>query len=126
MIATLATFTTLAVLVAAAPGGSPPPSKTVTVTAPPAGTQPASQCNTGPVQCCNSVQQSNSIAATGILALLGVVLQGVTVPVGLTCDPISAAGIGSGATCNAEPVCCENNNFNGLISLGCSPVNLSL
>ncbi|KAH7921165.1 fungal hydrophobin, partial [Leucogyrophana mollusca] len=89
-------------------------------------TEPASQCDTGDLQCCNSVESASSPSATALLGLLGIVLSSVDVLVGLTCDPISAIGIGSGATCNAEPVCCENNSFNGLISLGCSPVNLNL
>ncbi|KAH7927952.1 fungal hydrophobin [Leucogyrophana mollusca] len=102
-----------------------PVTKTVTVTATaPATTvtEPATQCNTGPVQCCDSVES----AMTTLLGLLGIVLTDLDILVGLTCSPISAVGIGSGATCNAEPVCCENNNFSGLISLGCSPVNLNL
>ncbi|KAK7681935.1 hypothetical protein QCA50_014897 [Cerrena zonata] len=89
------------------------------------GGEPASQCNTGPVQCCNSVQKANSPAAAGILALLGVVLQDLTVPIGITCSPISVIGLG-GNSCSANPVCCENNSFGGLISIGCVPVDLSL
>ncbi|KAL5507775.1 hypothetical protein ACEPAH_5393 [Sanghuangporus vaninii] len=111
------------------PGGSPTtqPAKstTVTVTATPTATQPASQCNTSDLQCCNSVQSSGSSDAAGILGLLGVVLQGVDIPVGLTCDPISVIGLGS-ASCSAHPVCCENNSFGSLISIGCVPVDLSL
>ncbi|KAH7913160.1 hydrophobin [Hygrophoropsis aurantiaca] len=106
-----------------------PATKTVTVTAtaPAAtGTEPASQCNTGPVQCCDSVESASTPAVTTLLGLLGVVLTDLDILVGLTCSPISVVGLGSGATCNAEPVCCENNNFSGLISLGCSPVNLNL
>jgi len=125
MFARLAIFSTLAILAAAMPGGGGEPTKTVTITAPPSGTQPASQCNTGDLQCCNSVQSGDAPAVTTLLGLLGVVVQGVVANVGLTCDPISVIGLGSNS-CNQEPVCCENNNFNGLISLGCSPVNLNL
>ncbi|KAL5529945.1 hypothetical protein ACEPAF_6202 [Sanghuangporus sanghuang] len=111
------------------PGGSPTTqpakSSTVTVTATSTATQPASQCNTGDLQCCNSVQSSSSSDATGLLALLGIVLQGVDIPVGLTCNPISVIGLGSSG-CSANPVCCENNSYGSLISLGCVPVNLSL
>ncbi|EJD01684.1 fungal hydrophobin [Fomitiporia mediterranea MF3/22] len=112
------------------PGGEPTTkpatTSTVTVTAPAStSTQPASQCNTGDLQCCNSVQSSDSSGLAGLLSLLGVVLQGVAVPVGLTCDPISVIGLGSNS-CSAQPVCCSNNNFNGVIALGCTPVNLNL
>ncbi|KAA1470825.1 hydrophobin 2 [Dentipellis sp. KUC8613] len=122
---------TSAVMVAAspAPWGNPTttPPVTVTVTAPATtSTVPASQCNTGPVQCCNSVQKASSPAAAGLLGLLGIVIQDVTALVGLGCTPISVVGVGSGATCQAQPVCCENNNFNGLINIGCSPVNINL
>ncbi|GAB88060.1 hypothetical protein GORBP_124_00010, partial [Gordonia rubripertincta NBRC 101908] len=54
-----------------------------------------------------------------------IVVQGVNIPIGLTCDPISVIGIG-GNSCTAQPVCCENNNFNGVVALGCTPVNLNL
>ena len=49
------------------------------------------QCNTGPVQCCNSVQSSNTSLASTLLGLLGVVLGGVDVLVGITCSPISVS-----------------------------------
>ncbi|KAF8063152.1 hydrophobin 2 [Lyophyllum atratum] len=99
---------------------------TVTTTPKPTSTTPASQCNTGSMQCCNSVQSSDSAGVAAIAALLGVVIQGVAVPVGLTCSPINAAGIGSGGACTAQPVCCSNNNFNGVIVIGCTPINIGL
>ncbi|ESK95428.1 hydrophobin [Moniliophthora roreri MCA 2997] len=82
-------------------------------------------CNTGPVQCCNSVQAANSPAAAGLLGLLGVVVQDVTAQVGLTCSPITVLGLG-GNSCSAQTVCCENNNFNGIVALGCTPINIGL
>ncbi|KAI8970910.1 fungal hydrophobin [Trametes punicea] len=83
----------------------------------------AQNCNTGPVQCCNSVESSTSAAGSAILSLLGVVLQDVTTTIGLGCSPISAVGLGS-STCSANAVCCQNNNVGGLISIGCLPVEL--
>ncbi|KAK7460567.1 hypothetical protein VKT23_009288 [Stygiomarasmius scandens] len=85
----------------------------------------AGQCNTGPIQCCNSVQSASSNAASTLLGLLGIVVQDLNVLVGLDCNPIGVIGIG-GNSCTAQPVCCENNNFNGIVSLGCTPVNLNL
>ena len=69
---------------------------TVTVTQGPTSTPiPPSQCNTGPIQCCNSVQSASSGGLTStLLGLLGIVLQGVDLPIGLTCNPISIIGIG--------------------------------
>ena len=91
----------------------------------PTGTEPASKCDVGHLQCCNSVQKGSSSSVQGLLGLLGIVLSNVDVPVGVTCSPISVIGI-SGTSCTAQPVCCENNDFNGVVAIGCTPVNLSL
>ncbi|ESK84166.1 hydrophobin [Moniliophthora roreri MCA 2997] len=88
-------------------------------------TQPASQCNTGPVQCCNSVQSASSAPAATLLGLLNIVLSNLNVLVGITCSPISVLGVG-GTGCNAQPVCCQNNSFNGIVAIGCVPVNINL
>ncbi|TFK75523.1 fungal hydrophobin [Pluteus cervinus] len=88
----------------------------------PSSTPPSGQCNTGSVQCCNEVQRADSSGMSGLLGLLGVVISGGSL-VGTNCSPISAIGLG-GNSCNSQPVCCSNNNFNGLVALGCSPVNL--
>ncbi|KAL0952919.1 hypothetical protein HGRIS_007134 [Hohenbuehelia grisea] len=122
----IASTLAFALLAVATPGGSPQPvTTTVTVTATTTATQPASQCNTGPVQCCNSVQKASAAGPAAILALLGVVVQNVNALVGLTCNPISVIGVG-GNSCNAQPVCCENNSFHGVIAIGCVPINIDL
>ena len=51
--------------------------------------EPASSCTTGPVQCCQSTTTAGAPAAASILGLLGVVVQDLNIPVGLTCTPIS-------------------------------------
>ncbi|ESK92236.1 hydrophobin [Moniliophthora roreri MCA 2997] len=102
-------FLSFTLLAAALPGG------------PPSG----GQCNTGPIQCCNSVQSSSDPATSLLLGLLGVVLQGINVPIGLTCNPITVIGAG-GNSCTAQTVCCENNNFNGVVAVGCTPININL
>ncbi|KAF9061196.1 hydrophobin [Rhodocollybia butyracea] len=84
-------------------------------------TSPASECTTGPIQCCDSVESASSGSALALLALLGVVLNDVDVLVGLTCSGINVAG---GGTCSAQAVCCQDNSFGGLISIGCAPVTL--
>lgn len=55
---------------------------------------PASDCNTGPIQCCDSVQSAGSADASKLLGLLGVVVQDLNVLVGITCSPITVIGAG--------------------------------
>ncbi|KAF9450196.1 fungal hydrophobin [Macrolepiota fuliginosa MF-IS2] len=83
------------------------------------------QCNVGQINCCNSVQESSNTGIQSLLGLLGVALGSVTGQVGLVCDPISVIGVG-GNSCSAQPVCCTGNNFNGVVALGCTPINLNL
>ncbi|KAJ3853285.1 hydrophobin 2 [Lentinula lateritia] len=85
--------------------------------------EPAGSCSTGPIQCCDSLQQSTDPGVAGLLGLLGIVLQGVDVLVGLTCSPITIIGLENGG-CSAQAVCCEDNSNGGLISVGCLPVTL--
>ncbi|KLO16830.1 fungal hydrophobin, partial [Schizopora paradoxa] len=84
-----------------------------------------SQCNVGSLQCCDSTESSSNVVTSILLGLLGIVLEGVNVPIGVTCSPITVVGV-SGTSCNASPVCCENNSFNGVVAIGCTPVNLNL
>ncbi|KAI0823839.1 fungal hydrophobin [Trametes gibbosa] len=83
----------------------------------------AQNCNTGPIQCCNSVESANSAAGAALLSALGVALQDVSAQIGLDCSPLSVVGVGA-AACGAHPVCCENNDVGGLVSVGCVPVEL--
>ncbi|KAJ7704937.1 fungal hydrophobin-domain-containing protein [Mycena rosella] len=97
---------------------------TVTVTAPAPTITSISQCNTGDAQCCNTVVSASDPQVGPILGLLGIVLSDSTISVGLDCTPITIIGIGQGANCAQQPVCCTNNGFNGLISIGCTPISL--
>ncbi|KAJ2919693.1 hypothetical protein MD484_g645, partial [Candolleomyces efflorescens] len=81
-----------------------------------------SQCNTGPVQCCQKVTTSNDKDAGLIIKLLGILVPG-TQTVGLSCSPLSVLALG-GNSCHAQTVCCQNNGFNGLINLGCTPISI--
>ncbi|TFK52873.1 fungal hydrophobin [Heliocybe sulcata] len=104
------------------PSGAPPPPPTPTPTPPASGN--SGSCNTGPVQCCNSVQKAGDGDMPGILGLLGLSASSADALVGTNCSPISALGLGGGASCDAHPVCCENNAQGGLISIGCIPITL--
>ncbi|KAF5374363.1 hypothetical protein D9758_004717 [Tetrapyrgos nigripes] len=84
-----------------------------------------SQCNVGELQCCDIVQPASAQPASTILGLLGIVIQDLTVLVGINCSPISVIGVG-GNSCTAQPVCCENNSFTPLIAIGCTPININL
>ncbi|KAF8985272.1 fungal hydrophobin-domain-containing protein [Cyathus striatus] len=88
---------------------------------------PASQCSgsTGALQCCDSTGKATDPSIANILGPLGIVVQDVTALVGVTCSPISVVGVG-GNSCTAQPVCCTNNSFNGVVALGCTPVNINL
>ena len=54
--------------------------------------------------------QADSAAGSALLSILGLNLQDTTAQLGLGCSPISAVGVGSGNACEAQTVCCENNN----------------
>ncbi|KAK0447421.1 fungal hydrophobin [Desarmillaria tabescens] len=123
-------FTTLTLLAAATPLGSNPTTTTQTVTttvtasgATTTVTELASSCDSANLQCCNSVQSGNSNAVGMLLGLLGVVLSDVTALVGISCTPITIVGVGS-TGCNQQTVCCQNNTFNGIIAIGCVPINI--
>ncbi|KAF8558664.1 hydrophobin [Imleria badia] len=84
-----------------------------------------SQCNTGSLHCCDSTSSGSSSVVQELAGLLGITVP-VNAPVGLNCSPITAVGVGSGAQCTQQTVCCSGNSFNGLINLGCSPININL
>jgi hypothetical protein len=92
-------------------------------------------CNSGPVQCCNQVQTPESdnysdftslLGATGILDSFGLSAQGLSAPIGINCTPLDGAGVGTGGTCNSEPVCCDEVHSSGAIALSCVPLTLNL
>jgi len=74
------------------------------------------QCASVP-QCCNSLQNADSPVVSLLLGLLGIVDIPATTLVGLTCAPVDTP-----ATCATQPACCANNNFNGIVAIGCTPI----
>ncbi|RPD56139.1 fungal hydrophobin [Lentinus tigrinus ALCF2SS1-7] len=87
------------------------------------GGQGGGSCSTGSMQCCNSVENASSPEAKTLAGLLGIVLDAAG-QVGLDCSPISVIGVVAGNNCQANAVCCTNNDEGGLISTGCIPVSL--
>lgn len=94
--------------------------------------QGVSQCNTGSMQCCNSVQNVDLTTLGQLGGLIGINVQGIAATVGLTCSGISVSaslslfvnidssltnclqqviGVGGGSGCNASPVCCSGVGF---------------
>lgn len=53
----------------------------------------SNSCNTGSMHCCNSVQDVKSSQVTLVAGLLGVVFGDETGQAGLTCSPLTAAGL---------------------------------
>ncbi|KAJ7176341.1 POH2 hydrophobin [Mycena crocata] len=72
--------------------------------------------------CCNSVVSSTSAAASGVLGLLGLDLDGLDVPVGLSCSPITVIG----NNCGGTTVTCDapEKEWGGLIAINCIPITL--
>ncbi|KAI9462534.1 hypothetical protein F5148DRAFT_1213413 [Russula earlei] len=111
LLSMLAVFAAAGSVAAQCNGGTDPPSLTPI---------PASQCNTGPVQCCSTyTSPTNSVVAL-LSGLLGLV-PNLSLGAGLSC--VSLIG---GASCSNTAVCCNNINQSGLINLGCTPVTLGI
>ncbi|KAG2123821.1 hydrophobin-315 [Suillus clintonianus] len=86
------------------------------------------QCNTGVIQCCNNSTTYESTAAKNAFDQAGLVNVEAVVNafVGLTCSGISVVGTSDGCSANQEPLCCEDNSYNGVVSLGCTPINVNV
>ncbi|KAF5327139.1 hypothetical protein D9619_004094 [Psilocybe cf. subviscida] len=81
------------------------------------------QCSGGDIQCCNSTQTVTALSLPIIGGLLGLALPIITGLAGFTCSPLSVLAA-AGQTCTKQQVCCTNNEFNGVIVLGCNAINL--
>ena len=68
--------------------------------APAPGGNGVSQCNSGYVACCNSVQDAESFDKShkGLLALIGVDVGSITGAIASNCSPINVLALGSGAS----------------------------
>ncbi|KAF8799976.1 fungal hydrophobin [Phlegmacium glaucopus] len=82
-------------------------------------------CNTGPVQCCNQYHQASSSQADFLKGIFNIAAGPISGDVGATCTPITGIGA-SGTSCSSQPVCCNNNKFEGVVAFGCSPINFNV
>ncbi|KAF8351978.1 hydrophobin [Amanita rubescens] len=83
---------------------------------------PPSTCSTGSQQCCDTLSTTSDPFVETIASSINALLPGVNVPVGLGCTPL--ASLLGGGGCTAQVACCDHDNFNGLIVIGCSPINV--
>ncbi|RXW20039.1 hypothetical protein EST38_g5797 [Candolleomyces aberdarensis] len=113
----LVAASSLLLLAAAAPGGKET-----------GGHNDVSQCNNGEIYCCNQTQEAESVdkRTSLILELVGVDASNLQGVVGSNCSPLTAIGVGSGGSCSTQQVCCQKNFNNGLVVIGCSPIDISV
>ncbi|KAH7912638.1 fungal hydrophobin [Hygrophoropsis aurantiaca] len=83
------------------------------------------QCNTGSAKCCDSTQTATEAENSGLLSSVGLNLGDVTGLLGVNCDPLDILALGASCNANQEPVCCTGNTFGGLVTVGCSPININ-
>ncbi|KIM29652.1 hypothetical protein M408DRAFT_67258 [Serendipita vermifera MAFF 305830] len=84
----------------------------------------ALSCNVGEAQCCQSIHQTQGTQAQFLSSLLGLALPVDNSMLGVQCTPIAnlLSVLGGSSTCNSRPVCCTGNDYQGLVSLGCTPI----
>ncbi|KAF8120590.1 fungal hydrophobin [Boletus edulis] len=82
-------------------------------------------CNSGSVNCCQSVQSSYSNQIIELFGFLGLPMPAGGTQIGLTCSPVTLGGSSTGSVCTQQTVCCTGNTFYG-VSTACSPININL
>ena len=93
-------------------------------------------CNTGPIQCCDTLFSPTSAAGIKALGLVNAVVPNLTGMVGAQCSPLTVVGVGKGGSwyvlrlrnfdssahrnvfdSSSTPVCCENNYSSKILLL---------
>ncbi|KAL4081298.1 hypothetical protein V8B97DRAFT_1913384 [Scleroderma yunnanense] len=71
-------------------------------------------CSSGTLQCCQSTTSATQESLNSLTGLLGIVAEIPLVGplLGLNCSPITVVGLGTGANCAQQTVCCQNTQFN--------------
>ncbi|KAK7052737.1 hydrophobin 2 [Favolaschia claudopus] len=116
MFSKLTVITAFITLAVALPNGYYPPSTPPSAPSVPPVTAPDSN------QCCHSVLSSTDAAVSAVSALVGLNLNGLNVPIGLGCSPITVLG----NNCGGTTVVCEapKEQFGSLIAINCLPITL--
>ncbi|KAL0575460.1 hypothetical protein V5O48_006512 [Marasmius crinis-equi] len=83
----------------------------------------AQSCDTGPIQCCNSVVKASDSAAAAAFKALNIPAPDPNTMVGLACTPTTVIGVGGGG-CSAYAVCCKDDSHSGIVAIDCKPVTL--
>ncbi|KAF8956890.1 fungal hydrophobin-domain-containing protein [Flammula alnicola] len=86
---------------------------------------PSDNCNTGSALCCTSTETSSPTILSALSGILGTTLPDISGLIGVSCSGLDIIGVG-GNSCSQQPVCCSDNSFNGVIALGCSPLNINV
>ncbi|KAF8204671.1 hydrophobin-251 [Pholiota molesta] len=60
------------------------------------------------------------------LTTLAIVTLAVATPTRRNDTPADQRVRHRGTSCSAQPVCCTNDSFNGVVALGCTPININL
>ncbi|KAJ7887905.1 hypothetical protein B0H13DRAFT_2342221 [Mycena leptocephala] len=80
-----------------------------------------------PNQCCASVQSSSNSAGSSLLSLLGIVLNGLDIPIGLSCSPITVVGNNWQRRYHRHlrsPRSGVDFSLGGLIAINCIPITV--
>ncbi|KAF9225945.1 hydrophobin [Gyrodon lividus] len=86
-----------------------------------------SQCTTGQIVCCDSVKSADALPnLSSVTGLLGTQAAPPLGKVGVGCSALTVIGEGKSCVASQQPLCCTDSNYNGIVSLGCSPINTML
>ncbi|PVF95038.1 fungal hydrophobin [Serendipita vermifera] len=80
-------------------------------------------CNVEQEYCCDQTYYSDDKNFLDFAGLVGILVPVERTMVGVQCNPIANI-VGGVKGCQASAVCCSENNFNGLVNVGCNSIQL--